>query len=380
MRKQIPLVLLLVSFVGALLAAALFPKPADPFYLDDKHPFRSDWNAAIKGKLFYDNWEVRREVQDNFIVLMRDDNPVALDDYFKHCFVKEIYANDPMLERCPEYFTDEEYVDLVENNSYVSQKFKTVVLAYALYYGRGRMKDWSSSAQLIDSLSLLKDGEVNEELFFDYELNGRATLGVALDLHQEQSGLGNGRPESLDDLFKLTVARVLCRGEAFGSSVKFYKINTTEFDGSFSPDNDLIRNSFLKMGHRHFWVVHNGRWNKQIDPQPHYKSSLPFLRKLASEGYPPALVFLGNLYRQGLGVKKNLIRALGLYYASTSRSLKNPVSFESGIVLTNGGWWEVDQLERKLTSEQQMEAQAIARDIIQNIKKENGRALASASE
>jgi hypothetical protein len=54
-------------------------------------------------------------------------------------------------------------------------------------------------------------------------------------------------------------------------------------------------------------------YEKGINGTPDYKSAALWYKKAVDQGYTPAMLNLGNLYEQGLGVAKNSTKAINLY-------------------------------------------------------------------
>lgn len=368
LRTYYPLMLLTL----ALLVAVVFSEQqgnqfkADPYFTDPQNAYRVEWNK-VKDMM---DPKKPNEAAEKFMSLMRNGNPVALSSYLP-CFSYFEFVEQKRPDYCPNI--NEEYPDLVQANTRLPKKFKQLVLAYSYYLGKGKLKNWKQSAEILNEVGVFIDSDLNPELFWDPEVEG--FLLELFALYQEQAAKGIGRPISVQKVFQLSAAIALSVLGPYNGHLRFGKIYTTEFEGIWKPDNKSIPNTMFGIHHRQFWVVINGRQKKDIDANPYYQSIIPFLRVLAEEGHPSAMVFLGNLYAQGLGVKKDAAKALGLYYAATDGALNASVKLEHWFG-GNGGEGEVRRLENQLSVEQNLEAQSFAADYVAAIKSRDGRGLA----
>ena len=88
---------------------------------------------------------------------------------------------------------------------------------------------------------------------------------------------------------------------------------------------------------------------------PDYATAAAWYRKAAEQGYPRALMNLGLLYERGLGVEKDLGKAMEFYRKSSGLS-KIIVVDDVGSASTDASKQEIDRLKRELEdTKQQLE-------------------------
>lgn len=89
--------------------------------------------------------------------------------------------------------------------------------------------------------------------------------------------------------------------------------------------------------------------------EPDYAAAATWYRKAAEQGYPRALMNLGLLYERGLGVEKDLAKAME-YYRKSSGLGKIIVADDPGSTVDNARSQEIERLKRELDeTKQQLE-------------------------